>query len=162
MLDAHAIELVVDVRTIAKSRHNPQFGSEELAGSLDEHGISYQRLEELGGLRHTTKISVNGAWKNASFRGYADYMQTREFAAGIDHLLGTAAEATTVIMCAEALPWRCHRSLIGDALLVRGIEVVDIMSGTATRPHTITRFARVVGTEITYPPEPETPRLPGL
>ena len=124
------------------------------------------RLEELGGLRRSTKDTVNGGWRNASFRGYADYMQTPEFDAGIDHLLEVARGHRTAIMCAEAVPWRCHRSLIGDALLVRGVEVLDIMSATSAKPHTMTRFAHVDGGRVTYPPEPETPdaqpTLPGL
>lgn len=150
LLRAHGIEQIVDVRTIAKSRHNPQFGEDQLSVSLPAAGIEYRRLEALGGLRHTTKASVNGEWRNASFRGYADYMQTPEFAAGIDRLL--ALHGTTAIMCAEAVPWRCHRSLIGDALLVRGIEVLDVFSATSAKPHTLTSFAVVDGLAITYPP----------
>jgi uncharacterized protein (DUF488 family) len=157
LLRSQAIEVVVDVRTIAKSRHNPQFAQVALQAALPGYGIRYERLESLGGLRHTTKGSVNGAWKNASFRGYADYMQTPGFAAGIDSLLALADRARCAIMCAEAVPWRCHRSLIGDALLVRGVEVVDIMSATSAKPHALTRFAHVDGTQITYPPEGQTP-----
>lgn len=151
ILDAFHIEMVVDVRTIAKSRYNPQYGEEALRESLTQHGIGYQRLEALGGLRHTTADSVNMAWRNRSFRGFADYMQTAEFAAGIDDLLKIAKESRTVIMCAEAVPWRCHRSLIGDALLVRGIQVEDIMSEDVSRPHTLTPWAKVDGLTITYP-----------
>jgi uncharacterized protein (DUF488 family) len=166
MLAAHGVATLADVRTIAKSRHNPQYMEDALAASMPDYGIRYLRLEELGGLRHTTKETVNGGWRNASFRGYADYMQTPEFAAGIDHLLNVARERPTAIMCAEAVPWRCHRSLIGDALLVRGVQVLDIMSATSTKPHTMTTFAVVDGTHIVYPPEPETPdaqpTLPGL
>ncbi len=114
-------------------------------------------MESLGGLRHSRKDSGNGAWRNASFRGYADYMQTPEFAAGIGELVAFAAGQPTAIMCAEAVPWRCHRSLIGDALLVRGVEVLDIMSGKSAKPHPMTRFARVVGETVTYPPEPDSP-----
>lgn len=151
MLTAHGIEQVVDVRTIAKSRHNPQFGEDELSESLPASGIGYGRLEALGGLRHTVKDSQNGAWRNVSFRGYADYMQTPAFTAGLDRLIELGARAAVAIMCAEAVPWRCHRSLIGDALLVRGIDVQDIMSQTSIREHTLTRFARVEGSRITYP-----------
>lgn len=154
LLKAHGVEQVVDVRTIAKSRHNPQFGEDELRASLPESGIAYQRLESLGGLRHTTKESVNGAWKNASFRGYADYMQTDAFAAGLEELFTLADHQASAIMCAEAVPWRCHRSLIGDALLVRGVEVFDIMTEKAAKPHALTRFAHVDGTRVTYPPMP--------
>lgn len=154
LVRAHCVEQVVDVRTIAKSRHNPQFGEDQLSTSLPEHGIEYRRLEALGGLRRTTKDSVNGGWKNASFRGYADYMQTDAFQAGIETLLALASDKPTAIMCAEAVPWRCHRSLVGDALLVRDIEVFDIMTETSAKPHTLTRFARVDGLAITYPPGP--------
>jgi uncharacterized protein (DUF488 family) len=164
MLAAHDVSTLVDVRTIAKSRHNPQYAQDALAESLPAAGIRYLRLEELGGLRHTTKDSVNGAWRNASFRGYADYMQTPQFAAGIDRLLRVARENPTAIMCAEAVPWRCHRSLIGDALLVRDVRVLDIMSANSAKPHSMTKFARVDGTSITYPPEADAaaPPLPGL
>ena len=152
LLTAHGVQQVVDVRTIAKSRHNPQFGEGELRLSLPSRGIGYDRLQALGGLRRTVRDSPNGAWKNMSFRGYADYMQTPAFTAGLDELIEFGARATVVIMCAEALPWRCHRSLIGDALLVRGVKVEDIMSETSVRGHTLTRFAQVEGTRITYPP----------
>ncbi|HAM27901.1 MAG TPA: DNA repair protein [Microbacteriaceae bacterium] len=151
ILAAHGIERVVDVRTIAKSRHNPQFGEDELSASLPASGIGYGRLESLGGLRHTVTGSPNGAWKNASFRGYADYMQTPAFTEGLNRLIELGALSNVAIMCAEAVPWRCHRSLIGDALLVRGIAVDDIMDETSVRKHTMTRFAVVDGTTITYP-----------
>jgi uncharacterized protein (DUF488 family) len=151
MLEAFQIETVVDVRTIAKSRHNPQFGEEALRESLAQQGIGYQRIEALGGLRHTTADSVNTAWRNKSFRGYADYMQTPEFAAGLEELLRVATESRTAIMCAEAVPWRCHRSLIGDALLVRGCRVKDIMSERQSKPHVLTPWAKVDGKTITYP-----------
>lgn len=153
LLKAHGVEQVVDVRTIAKSRHNPQFGEDQLSRSLPENGIAYQRLEALGGLRHTTKDSVNGAWRNTSFRGYADYMQTDAFQAGLADLLALSDKKPTTIMCAEAVPWRCHRSLVGDALVVRGVEVLDIMTVKSAKPHTLRSFARVDGTQITYPPE---------
>lgn len=153
MLRANGVELVADVRTIPKSRHNPQFGEDELRGSLPEAGIEYRRLEGLGGLRHTTKDSVNGAWRNASFRGYADYMQTAAFDDALAGLIELARSKTVAVMCAEAVPWRCHRSLIGDALLARGIKVDDIMSATSTKPHDMTRFAHVDGTRVTYPEE---------
>ncbi|WP_158726811.1 DUF488 family protein [Tomitella fengzijianii] len=153
LLRAHGVERIADVRTIAKSRHNPQFGEEALAATLRDAGIDYVRMKELGGLRHTTKASVNGAWRNASFRGYADYMQTDAFAEGIDRLRMLAAQEHTAVMCAEAVPWRCHRSLIGDALLVRGDTVLDIMSPAQAKPHRLTGFAVVDGLTITYPPE---------
>lgn len=151
LLDAYKIEIVVDVRTIAKSRYVPQFNEEELKKSLSKQKIEYQRLEILGGLRHTVKDSINKAWKNASFRGYADYMQSLQFATGIEQLIEMAKTSRVVIMCAEAVPWRCHRSLIGDALLVRKIKVEDIMSEKVSKPHTLTSFAKVVGSSITYP-----------
>lgn len=153
MLERNRVEEVVDVRTVPGSRHNPQFGQEALAASLAAAGIRYERLVALGGLRHTPAgaVSINGAWRNASFRSYADYMQTPTFAAGIDELLALAVRHRVALMCAEAVPWRCHRSLIGDALLVRGIEVQDIMSPTSTKPHTLTAFAKVDGERVWYP-----------
>lgn len=149
---AHRIAEVIDVRTIAKSRHNPQYVEQALADSLPAHDIDYRRMEALGGLRRTSKDSVNGAWRNASFRGYADYMQTPEFAAAVDELAAVAAGERVAIMCAEAVPWRCHRSLIGDALLARGLDVFDIMGEKSAKPHTLTSFARVDGTRVSYPP----------
>ncbi len=151
MLDAFQIEMVVDVRTVAKSRHNPQFNEEELRSELHEHAIGYVRLEGLGGLRHTTKQSINTAWKNASFRGYADYMQTPEFEKALEELIGLSEEKRVAIMCAEAVPWRCHRSLIGDALLVRNKKVEDILSEKSSKPHALTPWAHVEGNKITYP-----------
>lgn len=153
ILRSHGIRQLVDIRTIPKSRHNPQFNGEELAASLDAAGIGYRRAKELGGLRPARKDSINGAWRNDSFRGYADYMQTGEFTAALDQLLDQATHGDLAIMCAEAVPWRCHRSLVGDALVVRGVEVLDIFSATKATPHTLTSFAHVEGTVITYPPE---------
>ncbi|MCY0903533.1 DUF488 family protein [Arthrobacter sp. H14-L1] len=156
LLTAHHVVAVVDVRTVPKSRHNPQFMTDALATSLPGHGIAYRRLAALGGLRHTKKDSatgINGAWRNASFRGYADYMQTQEFAAGMEELMAIAETTPTAIMCAEAVPWRCHRSLIGDALLVRGVQVLDIMTEKSAKPHMLTPFAKTSGTSVTYPPE---------
>jgi Uncharacterized conserved protein len=151
LLEAHSVEQIVDVRTIAKSRHNPQFGEDQLRVSLPEHGIEYRRLESLGGLRHTTRESVNGAWKNASFRGYADYMQTDDFASGLDQLLELARNKPSAIMCAEAVPWRCHRSLIGDALTKKGWSVLDIMSPTSAVKHRLTPFLKMKKGQLTYP-----------
>lgn len=152
MLEANKVTRVIDVRTVPGSRHNPQFGEHELEKSLPAAGIAYGRLKELGGLRHTpaNTPTINGAWRNKSFRDYADYMQTPEFAAGIDDLIAMATQPVA-IMCAEAVPWRCHRSLIGDALLARGIRVFDIMSATSTKPHELTSFAKVDGTRVWYP-----------
>ncbi len=159
LLRVHRVQQLADVRTIAKSRHNPQFAEPALEMSLFAQAIGYQRLESLGGLRHSNAAlaSINGAWRNASFRGYADYMQTAEFEAGIDELIALGARERVAIMCAEAVPWRCHRSLIGDALLVRGIEVFDIMDQKAAKRHTLTRFAKVDGLTVTYPPDEDEP-----
>lgn len=160
ILKQHGIGMVADVRTIARSRHNPQFNEESLGPSLDSAGIRYQRLEDLGGLRHTNKNSPNGAWRNLSFRGYADYMQSAAFNAAVENLIALADTVTVAIMCAEAVPWRCHRSLIGDALLVRGVEVFDIIGMAAPKPETLTPFAHVAGTTITYPPDSDPAEVP--
>jgi len=149
------IETLVDVRTITASRYNPQYNKEELDGGLRGNGIFYIHIKELGGLRHTTKTSVNRAWKNLSFRGYADYMNTPEFTKGLHQLIKIANETRTCIMCAEAVPWRCHRSLISDALVIRDLSVDDIMTNAHGRPHQLTKFARVKDHTITYPAEEE-------
>ena len=151
-LAAHDVQQLVDVRTIPKSRRNPQFGQDQLAVSLDASGIRYTHLPGLGGLRHARKDSLNTGWKNASFRGYADYMQTPAFRENLSELIKMAETGLTVIMCAEAVPWRCHRSLIADALMVRGVPVAEIVSETRIEPHGLTPFAHVDGTTITYPP----------
>jgi uncharacterized protein (DUF488 family) len=152
ILEAHGVKRLVDIRTIPRSRHNPQFNADSVGKSMRAAGIDYKPMKELGGLRHAKRDSINTGWKNASFRGFADYMQTPEFAAAIDALIETAgAGKPTAIMCAEAVPWRCHRSLVADSLIARGIDVQHIMSATRTRPHEITSFARVHGAEITYP-----------
>jgi uncharacterized protein (DUF488 family) len=155
LLQQHAITTLVDIRTIPQSRRHPQFGQESLRASLESAGIEYIHMKGLGGLRKPAKDSANGAWRNAAFRGYADYMQTKEFAGSIDELVAVAARAPTAIMCAEAVPWRCHRSLAADALLARDLGVVDILSSTVARPHALTWFARVAGTSVTYPPAQE-------
>jgi uncharacterized protein (DUF488 family) len=151
ILQAFGIELVMDIRTVPRSRKNPQFEQQSLRQFLENNGLAYVHFPRLGGLRHAHKDSVNTGWQNASFRGFADYMQTAEFAAAIDELMRLAAEKQTVIMCAEAVPWRCHRSLVGDALLIRGIDVQDIMTKTNARPHKLTPWARVEGKRIIYP-----------
>lgn len=151
ILEAHGIRQVVDVRTVPRSRHNPQFNRENLPVSLKAAGIAYRHMPELGGLRHPKRDSINTGWRNASFRGYADYMQTPEFHAGLDKLIVAAAEVPTAIMCAEAVPWRCHRSLIADALSIRGIEVREILSASKAQVHALTPFAMVNGSELTYP-----------
>ena len=151
LLKHYGIGELVDIRTIPKSRHNPQFNEKDLAHVLRNHHIGYRHQKNLGGLRHTHVGSINTAWRNASFRGYADYMQTEEFKNGIEELIRIAHEKTVVIMCSEAVPWRCHRSLVGDALLVHGIEVEDIYSITSAKPHKLTPWAVVQGITITYP-----------
>ncbi len=153
ILKALDIRLVADVRTIPRSRHNPQFNSDVLAKSLKDSGLDYVHMPELGGLRHPKKDSPNTAWKNDSFRGFADYMQTEDFEKGMAALIEAAEKQQTVIMCAEAVPWHCHRSLIGDALLARGINVVDIISESTRRDHALTPWAEVNGTRVTYPGE---------
>ena len=151
MLRSHGVERVVDVRSIPRSRHNPQFNRETLARHLRAARIGYLHLKKLGGLRHAKADSANVGWHNPSFRGFADYMQTDEFLAGLARLEKLAAGKPTAIMCAEAVPWRCHRSLIADALLVRDFVVEDILSVARTQEHEITPFARVRGLRITYP-----------
>ena len=154
LLRAHGVNRVVDVRSIPRSRHNPQFNREILAKKLRAARISYVHLRSLGGLRHARRDSQNMGWRNASFRGFADYMQTSKFESGLDRLMKLAAGKRTAIMCAEALPWRCHRSLIGDALTVRGVRVEDIMGLNQAKIHSLTSFARVRGNCITYPGGP--------
>jgi uncharacterized protein (DUF488 family) len=151
LLLEHEIGLLADVRTVPRSRHNPQFNREELSAALAAAGISYEHMEGLGGLRHTTAGSPNLGWRNTSFRGYADYMQTEDFRRNLEALIALARERTTAVMCAEAVPWRCHRSLIGDALLVRGVSVLDIIGEAAPKLHKLTPWARVEGLTITYP-----------
>jgi len=151
LLQAHAVSCVVDVRTVPRSRHNPQFNKSELPSALKKAGLEYVHLPGLGGLRHVQRDSLNAGWENASFRGYADYMQTTEFAQNIDALIQLAKQGRVALMCAEAVPWRCHRSLIADALLVRGIRAGHIMSATRSQLHALTPFAKVLGSAITYP-----------
>lgn len=153
ILKAYAIETLADIRTVPRSRHNPQFSQEALALALESSGIEYRYLKDLGGLRLAKKDSPNQGWHNVSFRGYADYMQTAEFQHAVKELVALGSASRTVIMCAEAVPWRCHRSLVGDALLVRGIPAVDIMSAAKASPHKLTKFAAVNGEQILYPPE---------
>ena len=151
LLRAHGIETLVDVRTIPRSRHNPQFNRDALARSLAEAGIEYAHHPALGGLRHPRKDSVNLGWRNASFRGYADYMQTAEFARALDALEALADARRTAIMCAEAVPWRCHRGLIADALTVRGRPVLHIQSAAPAASHRPTPFMRTVEGRPVYP-----------
>lgn len=151
LLQSHGVSQIIDIRTIPKSRRNPQFNSDALAASLHDAGIAYVHMKSLGGLRHPQPDSINLAWRNAGFRGYADYMQTPEFAACLERAIELAKERPTALMCAEAVPWRCHRSLVSDALVVRGIRVLEIITATAPNEHELTSFARVRGNQITYP-----------
>jgi uncharacterized protein (DUF488 family) len=151
LLRAYGIERLVDVRTIPRSRHNPQFNFDTLGRFLRNRRIGYRHMKELGGLRHARADSPNTGWHNPSFRGFADYMQTPEFASAVAKLIELATEKITAIMCAEAVPWRCHRSLIGDALAIRGVEVRDIFSSKITKPHILMAMAKVRGTTVTYP-----------
>jgi len=151
ILRAHGVERLVDVRTIPRSHHNPQFNRQTLSKALHNRHLSYRHMKSLGGLRHTRRDSINTGWRNASFRGFADYMQTQAFENALDALLKLAGEKPTAIMCAEAVPWRCHRSLIADALTARGYEVRDIMSAKSAKPHVLMPMARVRNCQVTYP-----------
>jgi uncharacterized protein (DUF488 family) len=152
----HSVEEIADVRSVPKSRHCPQFNSDSLSESLRQAQIRYTHIEKLGGLRHTRKDSINLGWRNASFRGYADYMATPEFSEGLDALIQIARKRKTAIMCAEAVPWRCHRSLIADAMIEKGWDVRDIMTSKAPREHQLTPFLKVVNGQLTYPAPQET------
>ncbi len=151
LLKAYSVTLVVDVRTVPRSRHNPQFNKEALPDFLKLKGIKYMHMPELGGFRRPSSDSPNLAWKNKSFRGYADYMQTREFVENLLKLMALARENCVALMCAEAMPWRCHRSLIADALTVRHINVKHILTENGFTNHELTPFAHVEGIKITYP-----------
>jgi uncharacterized protein (DUF488 family) len=151
LLKAHGIERLVDIRTVPRSRHNPQFNRDALPVALRRAGIAYTHMPSLGGLRHPRRDSINSAWRNDSFRGYADYMQTAEFETALDELIGIASGEKTALMCAEAVPWRCHRSLVADGLTARGEQVEHILSETRRNPHSLTPFARVESRRVTYP-----------
>ena len=151
LLRANEVRHVLDVRTVPRSRKNPQFNRETLPGSLRTAGILYTHLPGLGGLRHARKDSINDGWRNASFRGYADYMQTPGFASNVQDVLELAGRERCTVMCAEAVPWRCHRSLIADALILRGIRVEDIIGKGPRKLHSMTPWARIEGSRITYP-----------
>jgi hypothetical protein len=153
MLRERDVRVLADIRTVPKSRHNPQFGTDALAQSLPEAGICYLHLPELGGLRKPRPDSPNAGWRNESFRGYADYMQTPVFAAALAELIALLRYARTAIMCAETLYWRCHRALVADSLLARGIPSVHLMGVGKETPHRLTRFARVEGAQVLYPAE---------
>jgi Protein of unknown function, DUF488 len=151
LLRQHGVERLVDIRTIPRSRRNPQFNSEALAKSLEDKGIGYVHLKELGGLRHPRHDSINTGWRNDGFRGYADYMQTAEFEEALRRLLELCEGKRCAAMCAEAVPWRCHRSLLADALVARGIPVEHILSGSRRDVHCLTPFARIENGQVTYP-----------
>ena len=151
ILRAHGVKRLVDVRRIPRSRHNPQFNRETLSKALHHRRLNYRHMKALGGLRRARPESINTGWRNASFRGYADYMQTPSFGEALERLLELAEQKPTAIMCAEAVPWRCHRSLIADALIARGYAVRDIMSVASAKPHILNPMARVQGHRVTYP-----------
>jgi uncharacterized protein (DUF488 family) len=151
LLKTHGVELLIDVRTVPKSRYNPQFNRESLCETLRAAGIQYEHMPGLGGLRKPHKDSPNSAWKNASFRGYADYMQTAEFAESLTKLVALSHQKQVAVMCAEAVPWRCHRSLICDGLLARHCDAAHIMNTNAPSPHGLTEFAEIHGTQVLYP-----------
>jgi len=158
-LRAHKIRLLVDVRTIPRSRHNPQFNTDTLAESLSKAGLASLHMPALGGLRKARKDSINNGWRNASFRGYADYMQTDEFLNALEELITESRLQPTAIMCAEAVPWRCHRSLIADALVTRGWDMRHIMSPEKATPHVLTSFAHFEKGMLTYPKPNDSPSL---
>jgi uncharacterized protein (DUF488 family) len=157
LLAAHSVNRLIDVRTVPRSRHNPQFNRDTLPAALEAAGIGYAHVAGLGGFRHTHPGSLNMGWRNVSFRGFADYMQTPEFAENLAGLIGQAEQERIALMCAEAVPWRCHRSLIADALVVHGIRAEEIISATRLQVHTLTSFASVDGMAITYPPQAPSP-----
>lgn len=159
LLTAHGVTLLVDVRKLPGSRRYPHFNQDVLAAALRDVGIDYFHEPRLGGRRPAMKNSPNTGWKNRSFQGYADYMQTPEFAEALEELLERIGDRRAALMCAEAVPWQCHRSLIADALLVRSIEVADIMTPTKAVPHKLRDFAHVEGTRLTYPPPAEEKTL---
>ena len=159
LLQAHAIAELIDVRTVPRSRHNPQFNTDTLAQSLRNKGIQYRHMPALGGLRKPNKDSRNAGWRNESFRGYADYMQTEEFQRAVEELMAESRLHRTAVMCAEAVPWRCHRSLIADALVSRGWEVRHIMTESNADQHQLTSFAVSQNGTLTYPDPDAVPRL---
>ncbi len=160
ILKAQGVKRVIDIRTMPRSWHNPQFNKDTLAKVLRARGIAYRHMAGLGGLRHSRADSPNMAWRNKSFRGYADYMQTPAFDLNVEKLIEVATKARAALMCAEAVPWRCHRSLVADALVVRGVAVEHIMSGSRRDPHVLRSWAKVRGTRITYPAEELTAARP--
>jgi uncharacterized protein (DUF488 family) len=157
-LRSFGIRLLIDIRTIPRSRHAPQFNREALTRDLPKRGIGYTHLGALGGLRKPRPDSRNTGWRNAGFRGFADYMETPAFAAGLEELRALAGDAdAAAVMCAEAVPWRCHRSLVADALTAQGDAVLHIMRPGVATSHAITAWARVDGNRVTYPRPPVVP-----
>jgi uncharacterized protein (DUF488 family) len=154
LLRGHGVTTIADVRRFPRSRRHPHFDSAALARELPKAGVAYVHLPGLGGFRHARRDSPNTAWRNSSFRGYADYMQTDEFAGHLTALIALADATPTAIMCAEAVPWRCHRSLIADALVARDIAVRHILSAVSAAPHALNEAARVDGTRVVYPGQP--------
>jgi uncharacterized protein (DUF488 family) len=151
LLEAHRVAQVADVRTVPKSRRHPQFETHALDAALSARGLGYRHFPALGGLRTPRRDSPNTAWQHPGFRGYADHMQTAAFADGLRALEVYAGAAPTVVMCAEAVWWRCHRRLLADSLLVRGVPVLHILSSAAPKPHELSEFARLSGDRVTYP-----------
>ena len=156
LIRSHGVRAIADVRQIPKSRRYPHFADTNLAIELPKCDIEYLPFKSLGGRRRARKDSPNTGWRNESFRGYADYMQTPESVAALDELIREAAKRPTAIMCAEAVPWRCHRSLISDALLIRGWRVLEIISAAEPKEHKLTEFAKVSGTRVEYPSQEGT------
>ncbi|MBS0605137.1 MAG: DUF488 domain-containing protein [Verrucomicrobia bacterium] len=150
LLKAHEIQCVIDIRSIPKSRHCPQFNKLRLQESLHKVGIGYRHMKELGGLRHPLKDSPNTTWINASFRGYADYMQTEEFAVALKKLEKIAGKKRCALLCSEAVPWRCHRSLVADALTVKRWKALHIQSRKTAKQHALTPFLRIRKKKLIY------------
>lgn len=162
LLNVYGIQRLVDVRTVPRSRHNPQFNTDRLSTSLNDARLAYRHMPRLGGLRKAKKDSMNTGWRNASFRGYADYMQTEEFQKGLEELMQYGTDGHTAIMCAEAVPWRCHRSLIADALLVKDWSVRHILSSSKADEHRLTSFAVIDEGALIYPPPSDSAAAPRL
>lgn len=158
LLEAHGATLIADVRKMPRSKRNPRFNAETLSAELKKHGIGYLHLPSLGGLRRPRPDSPNTGWRNESFRGYADYMQTPEFQEGLEEIISLRGEERPCLMCAEAVPWRCHRRIIADALLARGFAVGHVLGESRLQTHTLTPWARIEPdtTLLTYPPEEES------
>jgi uncharacterized protein (DUF488 family) len=159
LLRASGVEVLADVRTVPRSRRVPHFDRAALAERLPRHGIECRHLPALGGLRHPRRDSINTGWRNEAFRGYADHMATAEFQAALEGLIELSRDRDVAVMCAEAVPWRCHRSLIADAVVVRGQAVLHILGPGQTQPHALTPFAHVEGVRVTYPGAEQQPLL---